>query len=76
MIGTCVRLLNRQKKSVVSCLRARKYCLKVPSFLGGEYGGDNLAIAPLIEIIGISGDIAKQTAGLPDCATIKLQVVD
>ena len=48
----------------------------MPSFLGGEYGGDNLAIAPLIEIIGISGDIAKQTAGLPDCATIKLQVVD
>jgi hypothetical protein len=54
----------------------KKYCLKVPGFLGGEYGGENLAIAPLVEIVRISGDIAKQTAELPEGATIRLKVTD
>lgn len=36
----------------------RKYCLKVPSALGGKYGRDNLATAPLVELIRFSGDAA------------------
>lgn len=54
----------------------KKYCLKIPSLLGGEYGGDNLAIASLVELIRISGDIAKQTQDLPDGAVVKLRIVD
>ena len=36
----------------------RKYCLKVPRALGGKYGRENLATAPLIELIRFSGDAA------------------
>jgi hypothetical protein len=36
-----------------------KYCLKVPTQLGGGYSGDNLGIAPLAELIRYSGALAK-----------------
>lgn len=54
----------------------RKYCLKIPGYLGGAYGMPNLATAPIHEIIGIAGDIARQTHELPDGAKIQLEVVD
>ena len=54
----------------------RKYCLKIPGALGGEYGGDNLATAPLVELVRMSGDIARQINELPDGAQVKLRVVD
>lgn len=54
----------------------RKYCLKIPGVLGGAYGGDNLATAPQIDLIRMSGDIARQIEELPDGAKIKLQVVE
>ena len=57
-------------------VEGKKYCLKIPRFLGGEYGGDNLAIAPLVELVRISGNIAKQTQDLPDGAKVRLRVVD
>lgn len=38
----------------------RKYCMKVPGVLGGEYGGDNLATAPLRDLIRFSGEGAQQ----------------
>jgi hypothetical protein len=57
-------------------VEGNKYCLKIPGFLGGEYGGDNLAIAALVELVRISGDIAKQTQDLPDGAKVSLRVVD
>lgn len=52
----------------------RKYCLKIPGTLGGEYGGDNLAIAPQLELVRLSGHIARQIEELPDGAQIKLRV--
>ena len=54
----------------------RKYCMKIPAPLGGEYGGANFATAPLDEIIRISGDIARQIQSLPEGATVSLKVVD
>ena len=54
----------------------RKYCLKIPGVLGGEYAADNLATAPQVELVGISGDIARQIKDLPDGARVKLQVVE
>ncbi|MDR2212530.1 MAG: DUF1851 domain-containing protein [Pseudomonadales bacterium] len=54
----------------------RKYCLKIPGVLGGEYGGDNLATAPLIELVRFSGDIARQINDLPDGAQITLQAIE
>ncbi len=43
----------------------RKYCLKVLGVLGGEYGGDNLATAPQVELVRFTGDIARQIQNLP-----------
>lgn len=54
----------------------QKYCLKIPGFLGGEYGGDNLATAPLIELVRLSGDIARQTHDLPTGTNVKFRFVD
>lgn len=54
----------------------RKYCLKIPGILGGEYGGDNISTAPLVDLVRLSADIARQIESLPDGAQIKLQVVE
>jgi hypothetical protein len=54
----------------------RKYCLKIPGVLGGEYGGDNLGTISFDELIRASGHIAQQIADLPDGASIKLSVAD
>jgi hypothetical protein len=43
----------------------RKYCLKIPSALGGHYGSDNLATVPLSELIRFAGEGAQQFEGLP-----------
>jgi hypothetical protein len=53
-----------------------KYCLKIPSVLGGKYGGDNLAIISLGELISASGHIAQQIEGLADGAQVRITVVD
>ena len=42
----------------------RKYCLKIPSPLGGGYGRDNLATVPLSELIRFAGEGAQQFDGL------------
>lgn len=55
-------------------MEGRKYGLKIPSALGGEYVGDNLATAPLIELIRFSGDIARQIHNLPDGTPISLKL--
>lgn len=54
----------------------RKYCLKIPGVLGGEYGGENLGTISLDELIKASGRIAQQIADLPDGTSIKLSVTD
>lgn len=52
----------------------RKYCLKIPGALGGEYGGDNLATIGLEELVRVSGDIAQKIKDLPDGAQVRLKV--
>jgi hypothetical protein len=72
-MATLVSLANDKCGALTE---GRKYCLKIPGVLGGEYGSDNLATAPLVELVRMSGDIARQIKELPDGAQIKLQVVD
>jgi hypothetical protein len=54
----------------------RKYCLKIPGLLGGEYGGGNLATISLIELIAASGDIAFQIKDLPDGAQVRFRITE
>ncbi|QCO68445.1 DUF1851 domain-containing protein [Luteimonas yindakuii] len=53
-----------------------RYCLKIPATLGGQYGGDNLATLPLLELIAASGHIAQQIRELPDGAQVRLVVTE
>ena len=54
----------------------RKYSLKMPVCLGGDYVGENFAIAPLRELIGFSGSIAFQAKDLADGTKIELKVIN
>ena len=54
---TALAKLAREKLGPLP--RGSKYCLKVPTQLGGGYSGDNLGIAPLAELIRYSGALAK-----------------
>jgi hypothetical protein len=51
-----------------------KYCLKIPGVLGGEYGGNNLATVDIRQLLGASGDIARQIADVPDGGKVRLVV--
>ena len=52
-----------------------KYHMVIPGALGGEYGGSNVKVAPLLELVRFSGDLGKQIENLPDGAKIELRVV-
>jgi hypothetical protein len=52
----------------------RKYCLKIPGPLGGEYGGDNLASITLFELIDASGHIARQIKDLPEGSQVSFRI--
>jgi len=69
-------LVDVARENLGDLVLTRKYCLKIPAFLGGEYGWPNLATAPIHEIIGVAGDIARQVHELPDGSQVKLKMVD
>ncbi len=69
--------LVEEAKTKVGLLEAgRKYCLKIPGLLGGEYGGNNLAPISLSELIQASGDFAFQIKDLPDGAQVRFQFTE
>lgn len=69
-------LVERAREAVGPLSPGRKYCLKVPGPLGGEYGGSNLASISLAELIDISGNIAHQIEALPDGSKIRLKIIE
>lgn len=72
-----MKSLVEQAKAYLGPLpEGRKYCLKIPGILGGEYGGANLATISLVELVRFSGNVAKQIKDLPDGAKIELKVTD
>lgn len=54
----------------------QKYSLVIPSVLGGEYDISNISVFPLAELIGLSGDLAKQITEIPDRGQVRLKVVE
>ena len=52
-----------------------KYYFVIPPLLGGAYAADNMQQLSLRELVSVSGSLAHQIDGLPDGATIKLEVV-
>lgn len=53
-----------------------KYCLKIPSLLGGEYGGDNIGVISLAGLISASGHVAQQIENLSDGTKVKFNITD
>ena len=45
--------------------QGKKYNLRVPGLLGGEYGGDNLGITTQVELIRASARVAREVSPLP-----------
>jgi hypothetical protein len=71
-----VALVAEAQAKVGPLAPSRKYCLKIPGPLGGEYGGSNLASISLVELIAVSGDIAFQIKDLPDGAQVRFQITE
>lgn len=69
-------LVEEAKVKVGPLSPGRKYCLKIPGLLGGEYGGTNLASISLMELIAASGDIAFQIKDLPDGAQVRFKFTE
>ena len=53
-----------------------RFCLKIPSVLGGAYAAENLGMISISELISFSGDLAKQIRDLPDGSKLRLNIVD
>lgn len=64
------------RKRLGSLEPGRKYCLRIPGPLGGEYGGDNLASISVAELIRASGHIAKQIEALPNGSTVSFRITE
>ena len=52
----------------------KKYCLKIPSIIGGEYNKTNFGIINFQELILFSGDLGFQIKDLKDGQKIKIEV--
>lgn len=68
-------MVSKAEKELGKLESGYKYYLVIPGALGGEYGGKNVKVAPLYEIIRFSGDLAKQIKDLPDGEQVQLKVV-
>lgn len=69
-------LVEAAKDSVGLLEEGRKYCLVIPSVLGGTYDTSNIKSVPLVELVRFSGDLGKQIRDLPDGEKIQLKIVD
>ena len=69
-------LVEAAREAIGALQEGYKYCLVIPGILGGAYDVSNIKTAPLVEIVGLSGDIGRQIMALPDGATVKMKVVE
>jgi hypothetical protein len=70
------KLVEDARRELGDLTKGRKYCLSIPGALGGRYDVSNVRTIELFELIGISGDIARQIRHIPDGASVELKVVD
>ncbi|KPF68145.1 hypothetical protein IP84_10310 [beta proteobacterium AAP99] len=70
------RLVATARDHLGDLPEGRKYCLKIPSVLGGQYEIPNLATISLVDLMRASGHIAHEIDDLPDGAQVRLVVTD
>jgi len=71
-----VRIIEAAQQVCGPLSEGRKYALKIPWCLGGEYVAANYAIIPLREFIGFSGSVAFQAKDWPDGTKVELKVIN
>ena len=69
-------LVDQARKKLGDLEEGYKYHLVISGVLGGAYDISNIAKAPFVELIRLSGDIALQIKDLPDGTKVELEVVD
>ena len=69
-------LVEEAKKAHGPLPDGRKYYLVIPGVLGGVYDASNIKTLPLVELVRLSGDIAKQIKDIPDGAKVEFEVTD
>lgn len=69
-------MVDEATKTLGALKKDYKYYMVIPGILDGEYTGDNIKMAPFVEIIKLSGELGKQIKGLPDGAKVELKVID
>jgi hypothetical protein len=50
------------------------YYLVLPGVLGGKYSEENIRKITLVELLGFSGDMARQLEGVPDGSQVRIAV--
>lgn len=71
---TMQNLVAEAREKLGPLIGGKKYCFKIPGVLGGEYGGDNLAMVPLAELVHFSGELAFKLKDLPEGAKVRLKL--
>jgi hypothetical protein len=69
-------LIEVAKEKLGHLPKERKYCLKIPGILGGEYNAGNIGVISQRELISFSGYLGKEIKDLPDGAKIKFSFVE
>ena len=69
-------LVEAAKGKCGSLPEGKKYHLVIPGVLGGEYAASNINMAPLVELIRFSGDLAAKIKDLPEGSQVKLEVTE
>jgi hypothetical protein len=75
LLDVMTELVSLVRDKLGPLAKGRKYCLTVPSALGGEYGGNNLATVPLLALIRFSGEVARQIGGSPEANDVAFRLV-
>lgn len=69
-------LVRLARETCGALTEGRKYTLKIPAVLGGEYAAENLATIELRDLVLASGDIAQQIKDLPEGSHVHLRIVE
>jgi len=65
------RLTDAARERFGDSGEGRCYCLMIASAMGGLYSIENVGTISLVELLGVSGDIARQIKDLPDGTKVK-----
>jgi len=66
----------RAKARIGVPAEGRCYSLSIPALLRGDYASNDFWHPPITELVGVMGDIERQTRDLPNGSTVYLNIKD